>query len=68
MHHRELLLSALKYPKASTALLQNDGEFAALVIWLENTKVGAVQAVGPTLQVLREMGISMHNNLIIAHN
>ena len=43
MQHTELLLSALKYPKASTALLDNDKEFAALVIWLENTKVGPIR-------------------------
>ncbi|KAL3153990.1 hypothetical protein ABBQ32_013545 [Trebouxia sp. C0010 RCD-2024] len=39
MHHRELLLSALKYPKAGTDLLKDDANLAALVIWLENTKI-----------------------------
>ncbi|KAL3140101.1 hypothetical protein ABBQ38_004381 [Trebouxia sp. C0009 RCD-2024] len=39
MHHRELLLSALKYPKAGTDLLKDDADLAALVIWLENTKI-----------------------------
>lgn len=47
MHNRELLLRALRYPKADTALLDNDAEFAALVIWLENTKVGPIRADGP---------------------
>ena len=62
MHHREFLLSALKYPKASTASLQNDTDFAALVIWLENTKVGPDRAVGPTVKDLHASGISLHNN------
>lgn len=39
MHHKNLLLSALKYPKAGSGLLDNDKDFAALVIWLENTKI-----------------------------
>lgn len=43
MHHRELLLSALKYPKAGTDLLKDDANLAALVIWLENTKVDPLE-------------------------
>ena len=39
MHHRDLLLKALKYPKPSNTLLDNDVEFATLILWLENTKV-----------------------------
>ena len=48
MHHRKLLLTALKYPKAGTDFLQDDEEFGTLVIWLENTKVGPVLEVGPS--------------------
>ena len=39
MQHRDLLLQALKYPKPSKTLLDNDVEFATLILWLENTKV-----------------------------
>ena len=62
MHHREVLLSALKYPKAGAALLENDVEFAALVIWLENTKVSQFRAVDPTPQALHARRISVLNS------
>jgi len=39
MHHRDLLLKALKYTKPSKHLLEDNAEFATLVFWLENTKV-----------------------------
>ncbi|KAA6422174.1 MAG: uncharacterized protein FRX49_07925 [Trebouxia sp. A1-2] len=39
MHHRDLLLKALKYPKPSKNLVEDDVNFASLIVWLENTKV-----------------------------
>ena len=39
MHHRDLLLKALKYPKPSQNLVEDDVNFASFIVWLENTKV-----------------------------
>lgn len=39
MHHRDLLLKALKYPIPSKNLIEDDVNFASLIVWLENTKV-----------------------------
>ncbi len=39
MHHRDLLLKALKSPKPSKNLIEDDVNFASLIVWLENTKV-----------------------------
>lgn len=39
MHHRDLLLSALKYLKPSKHVLESDVHSAALILWLENTKI-----------------------------
>ena len=55
MHHRELLLSALKYPKAGTDLLKDDADLGALVIWLENTKVGLSLCSVQTVRALHAM-------------
>ena len=41
--HRELLLNALKYTDTTPELVQDDGKFAKLVAWLENTKVDHVR-------------------------
>lgn len=39
MHHRDMLLSALKYLKPSKHVLESDVDFGTLILWLENTKV-----------------------------
>ena len=47
MHHRDLLLEALNYSTPISKHLDQQEQFATLVLWLENTKVATPEQTLP---------------------